>query len=668
MKQFLVKEFLSQKNFNKLTFVIGVNYVVLIAWFDRLVVQRSIDGGSLYANQIKYPDDSIVAETTLGLFTLLHQFSGILIFLIDDVYYSSFIIQIVSLFIFFIGIYLLSKTMGLGNYFILFSLFMWTSAIPYFFKDFTNVYPLIFRGEHTYGIYGITLCILSIALLSSKKVKLLGFVLPIFLVTQVAWAIWFVLIATLSLVIVNIGFNLSSLKEFIKGSFISLPFSVATFIHYLRNLSEQKVLISNDKLINELWISYINFWDYHRSLDFDFKSVYLNLIGFIVILILRLKIKLDMKNNFIIVFYLICNFVSTALYYVNDFLLENKFIFLSSLMPGRFMNLNIFLLFLILFFYLTKILKSLYYSNLVVSLLFITLYFYPGLIPKINFDPTLPKIMSDAEIDLVCGSFKFPDRQILTLGLSSRLVPLHCKHPILLDSTQIDFIAYNSHKLENLSEVLDNVYGVNFKDPRNSWESTGQVIRPTGSVDEKIVKSNWEFRNSEHWEQLSCKFNFTEVVTDSSIILRLPILYKNDFLTVYTIENSCTFKETYLEVSSNVPAELTKNGEIFQWITTNGLKIYLFNSSEKELDIILNFRLTPNPCKISQELVMNHNGLSKPINIESQSFTERINLRLKTGDEWSLEFVPSILNLTCKIPNDERNLVSGFSQLKFNIN
>jgi hypothetical protein len=126
--------------------------------------------------------------------------------------------------------------------------------------------------------------------------------------------------------------------------------------------------------------------------------------------------------------------------------------------------------------------------------------------------------------------------------------------------------------------------------------------------------------------------------------------------------------DTYLEVSSNVPAELTKNGEIFQWITTNGLKIYLFNSSDKELDIILSFRLTPNPCKISQELVMNHNGLSKPINIENQSFTERINLRLKTGDEWSLEFVPSKLNLTCKIPNDERNLVSGFSQLKFNIN
>jgi hypothetical protein len=76
--------------------------------------------------------------------------------------------------------------------------------------------------------------------------------------------------------------------------------------------------------------------------------------------------------------------------------------------------------------------------------------------------------------------------------------------------------------------------------------------------------------------------------------------------------------------------------------------------SDKELDFILSFRLTPNPCKISQELVMNHNGLSKQINIESQSFTERIYLRLKTGDEWSLAFVPSKLNLNCKIPNDER--------------
>jgi hypothetical protein len=381
-------------------------YCFYLSWYDSNIVQRSIDGGLIVAKQIKYPSNSIILETTDSLFTSLHQVSGLLLYLTDSIYISSFIVQYSSLLILCFGILFIGKSIDLDLFSISLLVVLFTAAIPFELKNLTNVYPLIFRSEATYGIYGLSLAIFTISFFMKRNFLALGFILPLFVITQAAWALWTVLILTLTSLLLRDFRSRESIKKIARGALFSFPILVVSVIYFILNRSKSTLESNSQFSVQDLWLIYISYWDYHRSLDFDYLSVYLNLfIFFALVFILRFGKNISRNTINLTIITMLSLIISTSLYLLNDNILGNKFILLSSLMPGRFNNLHPVLLIFILMSLLRISLKNrskFYY--ILVTILFAFMYFYPNLTPKINFQSTLNPKQINSNFKAVCNS------------------------------------------------------------------------------------------------------------------------------------------------------------------------------------------------------------------------------------------------------------------------
>ncbi len=643
-------------------------YCIYISWFDSNVIQRSIDGGLVVAKQIKYPNNSIILETTDSLFTFLHQVSGILLYLTDSIYISSFIIQYSSLLILCFGILFIGKSINLDLFSISLLVIFFTTAIPFALKNLTNVYPLIFRGEATYGIYGLSLAILTISFFLQRNFLALGFILPLFIITQAAWALWTVLILTLTSSLLRDYRSRESIKNIARGTLFSFPVLILSVIYFILNRSKSSLESNSQFSVHELWLSYISYWDYHRSLDFDYLSVYLNLFIFFTLGLILWFGKNITKNTInLIIITMLSLIISTSLYLMNDKILGNKFILLSSLMPGRFNNLHPVLLIFILLSILRISLKNrskFYY--ILVTILFAFMYFYPNLTPKINFQSTLNPQQINSNYKNICNLLMSSNLPVLTLGEASRFVTLECKLPILIDTTQIDFAAYNPNSLFNLSEITSDLYGINFMDPVDAWASSGKIIRPSGSIDPQIVKSTWSFRNLNSWENLACKYGFSNIVTDSTLKLGIPLTYQDELFSIYSLNQNCNSSRDKLEIFSNVDVELTKTNLPFQWVTDSGITTYFFNPSNDLKKFVVTFTFTPNPCGLDNDFVFQIDGNKQVFSFGLEKITKDFNLTINPYSQISIGINSKSDSQSCFVPGDDRNLLFGITQIKVN--
>jgi hypothetical protein len=643
-------------------------YCFYLSWLDSNIIQRSIDGGLIVGKQIKYPNNSIILETTNSLFTSLHQVSGILLYLTDSIYVSSFMIQYLSLLILCFGIIFIGRSMDLDLFSISLLVILFTASIPFALKNLTNVYPLILRADATYGIYGLSLAIFTVSFFMQKKFFALGFMLPIFVITQAAWALWTVLILTLTSLLLRDFRSREAIKKILRGAFFSFPILAVSVIYFILNRSKSTLELKSQFSVQELWFSYISYWDYHRSLDFDYLSVYLNLLIFLtLVLVLRFG-KIIHKNTInLLLITMLSLIISTSLYLLNDNIFGNKSILLSSLMPGRFNNLHPVLLIFILLSLLRISLKnrSRVYS-IFVTILFALIYFYPNLTPKIDSQSTLNPRQINSNYKAICNSLMNSNLPVLTLGEASRFVTLECKLPILIDTTQIDFAAYNPNSLFNLSEITSDLYGINFMNPVDAWASSGKIIRPSGSIDPQIVKSTWSFRNLSSWENLACKYGFSNIVTDSTLKLGIPLTYKDELFSIYSLKQNCNSSRGELEIFSNIDVELTKTNLPFQWVTDSGIKTYFFNPSKDLKKFVVTYTFTPNPCGLNNDFVFQVEGNKQESSLGIEKVIKAFNLTIDPYSQNSIGIDFASDPQPCFVTGDDRNLLFGISQISFN--
>jgi hypothetical protein len=294
------------------------------------------------------------------------------------------------------------------------------------------------------------------------------------------------------------------------------------------------------------------------------------------------------------------------------------------------------------------------------------MYFYPNLTPKINFQSTLNPKQINSNYKAVCNSLISSNLPVLTLGEASRFVTLECKLPILIDTTQIDFAAYNPNSLFNLSEITSDLYGINFMNPVDAWTSSGKIIRPSGSIDPQIVKSTWSFRNLNSWENLACKYGFTNIVTDSTLMLGIPLTYKDELFSIYSLKQNCNASRGELEIFSNVNVELTKNNLPFQWVTGSGINTYFFNPSKDLKKFVVTYTFTPNPCGLENDFVFQIDGNKQVSSLGLERITKDFNLTIDPYSQNSIGINFESDPQSCFVSGDDRNLVFGISQIKVN--
>ena len=430
-------------------------------------------------------------------------------------------------------------------------IFLITTAIPRFIHDFTSVYGLILRTEHTFGQTGIILTVLILTMLTYNKYRWALFLLGIQYGIHAAWAFWSTL-----LLITFLYFQRRKIptKLICKYTLSLLAGSLATVTIF----TFHKFLLPNSSYdfqseSNNLIGIYLKFWDYHRNRPFDLYSIFCSVVLVVLLLLFANFTKKSFSQlatlNTTIA---ISSLISTLLYVLNDGWLKNNFVPLSLLMPGRFMNFHaLFALPLIIInlnycmsLFKRKINLTDYYLSSISIVMFppilvLYLYFFTDHLQKIPFqlrNSVTNVYNSEAEY---CEDLNKDDKHILTSGISSRLIPINCKRSIILDSHTIDFIPYLPKGVIELKNLTEQLYGIDFDDPRVSFQIAGQDFTKSGAIPPEVIKPFWEMRTLSDWNLLACKYDFSNIVTPSNYEITLPIIFSDNNITIFEVKPDC---------------------------------------------------------------------------------------------------------------------------------
>lgn len=670
---------LLNKNYSNFLIALIIVYCAFLAFIDSGSPQRSIEAGLVYANYLDYDPNSLMFASYSELFSLINLLTGLLLFITKSVSATSASIQFIQLLILSLSTYSLVIKVSGQRILGLLIVFIVTSALPYTVKDLSSSYPLIFRTEHTFGQLGLSLTILVVSLLLFKKNLATGISLGLLLGFHGAWAIWSILITLTYLIVNRKRIVVQNVRRLLFGF---LGGSLLTLIGY----GVHKLILNNinyDKLpspTSNLLTAYLKYWDYHRSLPFDDESLIKGVLIGIIFPIFGYLLRKNSMNFYILS--LLVGFsalTSSFLYYTNDVILNGNFINLSLLMPGRFMNLHailfIILISLTLFLLLEKFTSRLEILNkfnntapilavFIIYIFFFISYFSTNIYQKNSFSQNISSINVYNQEFRSCAILSPGNNQILTIGNSSRIIPIKCKKPIVLDTTAIDFIPYLPKEIIRLKVLVEEIYGINFNDPKINFEIIGKNLSQSGSVSEEIVNPVWQSRTVQQWEFLACKYNFKNIVVPDYFNINLPNVISEKGYTVYETKQNCDGKN-YPEYSFSRPIERTKSGGPFYWLNDQDAILNIFNNSNQEINNIVEFSFIPNSCNLPIEVLIFSDAVEISImNITDSPKNFSQNFKLKAWENYVLKFELSNNNKFCVVSGDDRKFSVGLNKLR----
>jgi hypothetical protein len=120
------------------------------------------------------------------------------------------------------------------------------------------------------------------------------------------------------------------------------------------------------------------------------------------------------------------------------------------------------------------------------------------------------------------------DPGILLVAPGLPRVQLLTRRPVLLDPTALDMLPYVLPAGPELSEILREVYGINFFHP--PWQAIHNARMP-----EELVRTLWEGRTPKEWEAIGARFEVSEALVRSDWKLELPELARGDGYALYQL-------------------------------------------------------------------------------------------------------------------------------------
>ena len=99
--------------------------------------------------------------------------------------------------------------------------------------------------------------------------------------------------------------------------------------------------------------------------------------------------------------------------------------------------------------------------------------------------------------------------------------------PILLDTRSFDFIPYHPYLIDNVYEILKDVYGVNVNSP---------PIKNNPYIPDTYIKKIFENRLKPEWLIISKKYNANHIVAPSNWNIKLDLIKKNSSFAIYKIQ------------------------------------------------------------------------------------------------------------------------------------
>ena len=511
----------TQKN-NKIFYFTLFVFCIFLS-FAHSLFQVSIDSGLVLSNIISYPEPaSPMKYYYLNSWTIINQFSELLLRIGFSVDNASRIILFLSLFLFSVSAFLIVNKIT-SNKFLALAISL---LMMIFQKNLGDTdYPSLVISNHTYGMVSLAVSSIIFALILNNNIKLSGFFSALLVSVHPVIGIWILSISVISLILFN---EKVTRNEFLKGSVYGFAITIISLILFL--IKSIGTIDFDIKNLN----SYMENWDGHRNtlgiihFEYLFKTVFL----FLIVNIFYFFKNKNSKKNFFKVFFNNTLILSTIVY-LSFKLLPNIFpdIIIRS-MPTRFLILHTFIawpLILSSIFYAlynTKITKKI--SLILVSVILIiysSQHYKSFIILKDLYisknSKFLGKKFAGDFFDLNTSGYF-----IITSKTFNYTHAIGLK-PILLDTRSFDFIPYHPYLIDNVYEILKDVYGVNINSP---------PIKNNPYIPDTYIKKIFENRLKPEWLIISKKYNANHIVAPSNWNIKLDLLKKNNSFAIYKIQ------------------------------------------------------------------------------------------------------------------------------------
>jgi len=531
--------------------------------------QAPIETAQVLIGLVKYDPGSIQYAYHSTVFSLLNYIGVILLYLTDSEFLSSILLSAL------LGI-LAVQSLAMVIFLVwrnVYAAFLISSfLLQQNFNPIGISYPILFLGtEHAYGRAGLSFTLFAVLFLGYSKYRMGLFLSGLALAVHPAWGLWLNVCLVMTFAIYHKKFkNLVNIQNLISyGSGIVLFMSMYLWHKMYFTVPADSTLVSSSQA-REIFLNYIKYWDYHRQKFDDIKLLgrgfYFSFISLTLSLYFIVNKKKEITTDQQIFFSTIIISTLSAIIFVfipSWFDQETFPESLIILMPGRFINLSIFVCVPLLMAtipylhdHLIERNKINFFKNsgvvlliLIVIPLFLGIREIPrvtlfGLIIYTTFNYGLNKLKKEFKniyiiyLIVIIGLYLNIFNQSYNLKQRFPIIELKNKTNGLILTTMENYLVQNQIRAGAITPHLDGylyggkgpVYALN----RMVEDLFGlSLLSPpplrVKNLHGSIIASDdfkdlWESRKCQEWEQLSSQYHFGLVLVPKTFSLLLPIV------------------------------------------------------------------------------------------------------------------------------------------------
>jgi hypothetical protein len=467
----------------------------------------------------------------LSQFNLLYSIFGNFFALGIPILFISLGITALIFTLYFASYYLIIKSFGLNrqNSLYLSMIMIFGNVLALYYAQFYSIQTITNNESH--GILGLGLAFLCCSLLLTRRHYWLIGVSILLLFSHPTN--FLNLLSVVIVIILAKNAPLTS-KKFVIG---------VSVIFYIILLIPLNVFFRNEQ---DLFIAYLQNWDFHRSPRthlaeantitmmlilcgilfakryFQQTESYRFILGIQILAILStivtfLVIQFDQISLYnILIFGRLSNLVGLIMgvyliLYISKYVTENLPIFISTFLSRKSHSIRIVSILLSILIFMFQIPNAGYNLS------------------PFKFNETLNEKRSG-----VCANLG--DRNVLT-NRSSDWILRVCGASILIATSGIDWIPYRIDKINEINILLKEAYGLNLG--RKNLNSA----QLADFAPELQVTKYWTSLSRSEWNQLTCKYEISAIVTSAtSPIPRLDeyLIYTDEDYLVYRPNSECT--------------------------------------------------------------------------------------------------------------------------------
>lgn len=554
--------------------------------------QVAVETAQVIARLVVYPPDNPFHIYHAKLWTVLHEITAVALRLgVSEITASkvlSGVLCMISLQALTVLVYALSgdALYALGAMFVVF--FSRTA-------EFGGRYPINLMGtQHTYGAFGLSTIVLTAALLGAGRYRLGGLLLGVAPAIHPSMGIWMFVITAICLATDFKRLSVllrPALPWFLAGGALT---AVSLAVH----LAVAPEFGPVDRTAAERYLpTLVKYWDGHRQPAYlNNRAVHLNFAALPLTLVwlLFLKDRLTPHAAFLLRMVAVASTLAIAFVFVSWAPPERIPDAIQILMPLRLLNV-VSMMFAAVLLGLAGVLRRTLAGQIAIAALFLGILlvreslfwaWMPDALRRVvegadvagttvliagaaaltmfaiverrvapaGREAALPRSRASATVAVARGAIvavailgvtsmrdttpralKFRDRThdpvfvaaaagdgLLLPGQGLRLIQLRTRRPVLLDTSGFDGLPYSMEAAPAAIAILRDVYEIDL------------LIPPTQPPD-LTNKLAWEQYSRERWQEIRRRHNVTQVLTDRTWLLDLPVVAETQEMRLYQI-------------------------------------------------------------------------------------------------------------------------------------